>query len=77
MTQPVTTNNPNMHYGESSAAFARRMGYTPGTILVAGEGRNETYLTITAVGEQCVLARAWSKRHGHGRERLWALLYQN
>lgn len=73
MPQPVTTTNPNMRPGESDAAFARRMGYTPGTVLVGNEGYGDTYLTITGLGEECVLARAWTERHGHGYEKLWTL----
>lgn len=77
MPQPVTTNNPNMLIGESSAAFARRMGYAPGTVLVGNEGYGDTYLTITALGREKILAQAWSERHGHGYEKLWTLCYRD
>lgn len=77
MPQPVTTTNPNMRPGESDAAFARRMGYTPGTVLVGNEGYGDTYLTITGLGEERVLARAWTERHGHGWEKLWTLRCRN
>lgn len=67
----------SMRPGESDAAFARRMGYTPGTVLVGNEGYGDTYLTITAVGEERILARAWSERHGHWWEKLWTLRYRD
>lgn len=77
MPQPVTTNNPNMRPGESDASFARRMGYVPGTVLVGNEGYGDTYLTITGVGEERILARAWTERHGHWWEKLWTLRYRD
>lgn len=77
MTQPVANRNPNMFTGESSAAFARRMGYAPGTVLVGNEGYGDTYLTITGLGEERILARAWTERHGHGYEKLWTLRYRD
>lgn len=77
MPQPITTNNPNMRPGENGADFARRMGYTPGTVLVGNEGYGDTYLTITGLGEERLLARAWTERHGHCFEKLWTLRYRN
>ncbi len=49
--------NSRMMRGESSANFCRRMGWTPGTVLVGDEGYGPMTIEITAVGERGILAR--------------------
>lgn len=72
---PVTRHNPHKRRGESSAAFCRRMGWEPGTLLVGDEGYGPTVIRLTALGEARVLAVAVSRngRPCDRREGLWTL----
>ena len=60
--------NPNMLPRETSAGYCRRMGWGPGTHIVGDEGYGPTTITITAVGQEGILAKA------DGRdEKTWTL----
>ena len=50
--------NPNMLPKETSAGYCRRMGWAPGTRIVGDEGYGPTTITITAVGQERILAKA-------------------
>ena len=50
--------NPNMLPKETSAGYCRRTGWGPGTHIVGDEGYGPTTITITAVGQEDILARA-------------------
>lgn len=76
MTQPVSRYNPLMRSGESDADFARRMGWGPGTVLVGNEGHGDTYLTITALGQEKLLATSWTAAGGQRFETAWTLRYR-
>lgn len=55
--------------GESSADACRRLGWGTGTRIVGDEGYGPTVITITAVGEEKILARA----DGRDYENQWTL----
>ena len=64
--------NPNMLPRETSAGYCRRMGWGPGTHIVGDEGYGPTTITITAVGQEGILAKA------DGRdEKTWTLKYRD
>lgn len=44
----------------SSADICRRNGWSVGTILTGDEGFGPTVIQITAIGEECVLAKTLS-----------------
>ena len=50
--------NPNMLPKETSASYCRRMGWGPGAHIVGDEGYGPTAITITAVGQEGILAKA-------------------
>lgn len=68
-TVPVSRRNPHWEKGESDAAHARRRGWSVGTRLVGDEGYGPTTITITALGQATVVARA----DGRDRENTWTL----
>ena len=43
---------------ETSASYCRRMGWGPGAHIVGDEGYGPTAITITAVGQEGILAKA-------------------
>ena len=43
---------------ETSAGYCRRMGWGPGAHIVGDEGYGPTTITITAVGQEDILAKA-------------------
>ncbi len=59
----------------NSAQMCRERGWTPGTRLVGDEGYGPTVIEITAMGEECILAKAIS-HNGQplaGVEESWVL----
>lgn len=66
---PVTRRNPHFRRGESPATHARRRGWDVGTRLIGDEGRGPTTITITAIGNEAVLARA----DDSDKDRSWSL----
>ena len=63
----TTLNDPR-----EPAEICRANGWTVGTRLVGDEGHGPTVIEITAIGEQCILARML--RHNElDRSRLWAI----
>lgn len=69
----MSTTNPHMRHGESSADYARRRGWGPGTRLVGDEGYGPTTIEITALGRREILAVA----EGRGKENSWTLRYRD
>ena len=64
--------NPSMLPRETSADYCRRMGWGIGTRIVGDEGYGPTIITITAVGQEGILAKA------DGRdEKTWTLKYRD
>ena len=64
--------NPNMLPKETSAGYCRRMGWGPGAHIVGDEGYGPTTITITAVGQEDIIAKA------DGRdESTWKLEYRD
>ncbi|AFA45091.1 HTH binding domain protein [Mycobacterium phage Spartacus] len=68
-----------MERGMSDADTARRNGWTVGTRLAGDEGRGETTIEITAIGEEHVLAKTISHA---GRpvpygESLWTFMFRD
>ena len=64
--------NPSMLPDETSADYCRRMGWGIGTRIVGDEGYGPTIITITAVGQEDILAKA------DGRdEKTWTLEYRD
>lgn len=57
------------------ADICRENGWEPGTRLVGDEGRGQTVIEITAIGEQHILAKIISHagKPGSDREGLWSL----
>lgn len=68
-TVPVSRTNPHWQAGESDATHARRRGWGVGTRLIGDQGYGPTTITITALGQTRVLARA----EGREREKTWTL----
>ena len=52
------SSNPNMLPDETSADYCRRMGWGIGARIVGDEGYGPTIITITAVGQEDILAKA-------------------
>ena len=71
--------NARMRKDENSATFCRRMEWVAGTVLAGDEGYGETVITLTAIGEDGVLARALVHAGSptNGRESLWALGFRD
>ncbi|ASZ73072.1 hypothetical protein SEA_GERALT_78 [Mycobacterium phage Geralt] len=63
----------------SDADTARKNGWTVGTRLAGDEGRGETIIEITAIGEQHVLAKTISHagRPAPYRESLWTFVFRD
>jgi hypothetical protein len=63
----------------TSAQLCRDNGWTVGTHLAGDEGYGVTVITLTAIGEQNVLARQISHagKPYAGRESSWTLAYRD
>ena len=67
------------HHTLTDAEVCRRNGWSVGTKLVGDEGFGPTVLTITAIGESCILTRPrrLGVRQGTTGEQIWTLRYRD
>ena len=56
----------------SDAERCKKNGWVVGTQLIGTEGSKTTVIELTAIGEQCILAKCVSHK-GCSREGLWTL----